>query len=84
MAEDRGGIAGQQLQQRLEKLANQWSQGKVTLKQIVGLSDDEGTFRTTCAGVCVSENPATPSTIHSGKTATSSSVSKGPLNVPGY
>ena len=33
--------SGQQLKARLEKLANQWSQGRVTLKQIVGLSDEE-------------------------------------------
>jgi len=33
--------AGEQLKNRLEKLADQWSQGRATLKQIVGLSDDE-------------------------------------------
>jgi tetratricopeptide (TPR) repeat protein len=31
----------EQLQIRLQGLVNQWSQGKVTLKQIVGLSEDE-------------------------------------------
>jgi predicted Zn-dependent protease len=32
---------GDQLRQRLEKLAHQWSQGKATLKQIVGLTQEE-------------------------------------------
>mgnify|MGYP003880641759 CR=1 FL=1 len=40
MAEDRHN-EGEQLQVRLQKLVGQWSQGKVTLKQIVGLSDEE-------------------------------------------
>jgi tetratricopeptide (TPR) repeat protein len=40
MAEDRH-IEGQQLEDRLRRLATQWSQGKVSLKQIVGLSDEE-------------------------------------------
>jgi tetratricopeptide (TPR) repeat protein len=40
MAEDRH-ISGEQLQARLVKLVGQWSQGRVTLKQIVGLSDEE-------------------------------------------
>lgn len=40
MAEDRG-IEGAQLQQRLRKLVGQWSQGRVSLKQIVGLSEEE-------------------------------------------
>lgn len=40
MAEDRH-IEGEQLQARLQKLVTQWSQGKVTLKQIVGLNDEE-------------------------------------------
>ena len=40
MAEDRH-IEGEQLQARLVKLLGQWSQGRVTLKQIVGLSEDE-------------------------------------------
>ena len=40
MAEDRQ-IEGQHLQQRLARLASQWSEGRVTLKQIVGLSDEE-------------------------------------------
>lgn len=40
MAEDRG-LKGEQLKVRLQKLANQWSEGRVTLKQIVGLSDEE-------------------------------------------
>jgi tetratricopeptide (TPR) repeat protein len=40
MAEDRH-IEGEQLQSRLQKLVLQWSQGRVTLKQIVGLSEEE-------------------------------------------
>ncbi len=40
MAEDLR-TAGEQLRNRLEKLANQWSEGRVTLKQIVGLNDEE-------------------------------------------
>ena len=40
MAEDRS-IEGEQMQVRLRKLAEQWSQGRVSLKQIVGLSADE-------------------------------------------
>ncbi len=40
MAEDRH-IEGAQLQQRLRKLVGQWSQGRVSLKQIVGLSEEE-------------------------------------------
>ena len=40
MAEDRQ-IEGQQLEQRLKRLATQWSQGRVSLKQIVGLSEEE-------------------------------------------
>ncbi|MEZ4271946.1 MAG: tetratricopeptide repeat protein [Myxococcota bacterium] len=34
-------IEGQQMQDRLRQLASRWSQGKVTLKQIVGLHDTE-------------------------------------------
>lgn len=34
-------IGATQLQQRLHALVGQWSQGRVTLKQIVGLSDEE-------------------------------------------
>lgn len=34
-------IGATQLQQRLHSLVGQWSQGRVTLKQIVGLSDEE-------------------------------------------
>jgi tetratricopeptide (TPR) repeat protein len=40
MAEDKH-IEGEQLQKRLEKLVDQWSQGRVSLKQIVGLSEEE-------------------------------------------
>ena len=40
MAEDRH-IEGEQMQKRLEKLVDQWSQGRVSLKQIVGLSEEE-------------------------------------------
>jgi len=40
MAEDRH-IEGQQLQQRLVGLAKKWSKGKATLKQIVGLNEEE-------------------------------------------
>ncbi len=40
MAEDKH-IEGEQMQARLQKLVTQWSQGKVTLKQIVGLSEEE-------------------------------------------
>src|SRR5512145_1854045 len=40
MAEDRH-IEGEAQQARLSKLVSQWSQGKVSLKQIVGLSEDE-------------------------------------------
>jgi type III secretion system low calcium response chaperone LcrH/SycD len=40
MAEDRN-IEADQLKDRLNKLVAQWSQGKVTLKQIVGLSEEE-------------------------------------------
>jgi tetratricopeptide (TPR) repeat protein len=40
MAEDKH-IEGEQLRERLEKLVGQWSKGQVTLKQIVGLSDEE-------------------------------------------
>src|SRR5687767_12759168 len=40
MAEERL-LEAQHLEERLRKLATQWSQGRVTLKQIVGLSDDE-------------------------------------------
>ena len=40
MAEDRH-IEGEQLQARLQKLVAQWSQGRVTLRQIVGLSEEE-------------------------------------------
>lgn len=35
------GEHGKQMQQRLQALITQWSQGKVTLKQIVGLSEEE-------------------------------------------
>lgn len=34
-------IGGTQIQQRLHALVGQWSQGRVTLKQIVGLSEEE-------------------------------------------
>ncbi len=40
MAEERL-LEAQHLEERLRKLATQWSQGRVTLKQIVGLSDEE-------------------------------------------
>ncbi len=40
MAED-DNIGGEQLQARLAQLVEQWSQGKVILKQIVGLSEEE-------------------------------------------
>lgn len=40
MAEDRRS-EGNQLQQRLQGLVSQWSQGRVTLKQIVGLTEEE-------------------------------------------
>ena len=40
MAEDRH-IEGQQMRDRLGRLATQWSQGRVTLKQIVGLNEEE-------------------------------------------
>jgi Tfp pilus assembly protein PilF len=40
MAEDKH-IEGEQLQQRLQRLVAQWSQGRVSLKQIVGLSEEE-------------------------------------------
>jgi predicted Zn-dependent protease len=40
VAEDRH-IEGDQMQERLRKLVGQWSQGRVSLKQIVGLSDEE-------------------------------------------
>src|SRR5512145_1592929 len=40
MAEDRH-IEGEAQQARLSKLVVQWSQGKVSLKQIVGLSEEE-------------------------------------------
>ncbi len=40
MAEERI-VEAQHLEERLKKLASQWSQGRVTLKQIVGLSDEE-------------------------------------------
>ena len=40
MAEDRHN-EGEQLQARLNDLAGQWSKGKVSLKQIVGLSEEE-------------------------------------------
>lgn len=40
MGEDRH-IEGEQLQARLQQLVAQWSQGRTTLKQIVGLSDEE-------------------------------------------
>ena len=40
MAEDRHN-EGDQLQSRLQHLVTQWSSGKVSLKQIVGLSEDE-------------------------------------------
>jgi len=38
---EQGNVDGQQMRQRLAKLANQWSKGRVTLKQIVGLNDAE-------------------------------------------
>src|SRR5512142_930079 len=40
MAEDKH-IEGEQLKERLQKLVDQWSQGRVSLKQIVGLSEEE-------------------------------------------
>ncbi len=40
MAEDRH-QEGEQLQARLRRLVDQWSQGRVTLKQIMGLSEEE-------------------------------------------
>ncbi len=40
MAEDRH-LVGDQLQARLKKLVEQWAEGRVTLKQIVGLSEEE-------------------------------------------
>lgn len=40
MAEDKH-IGGDQLKERLQKLVGQWSKGQVSLKQIVGLSDEE-------------------------------------------
>lgn len=40
MAEDRR-QQGAQMQVRMERLVTQWSQGRVSLKQIVGLSEDE-------------------------------------------
>ncbi|MBI5509370.1 MAG: hypothetical protein HY903_11515 [Deltaproteobacteria bacterium] len=40
MAEDKH-IEAEQLQQRLQRLVSQWSQGKVSLKQIVGLNEEE-------------------------------------------
>jgi tetratricopeptide (TPR) repeat protein len=40
MAEDRH-LEGEQLQARFSKLVTQWSQGRVTLKQITGLSEEE-------------------------------------------
>src|SRR5512136_1725083 len=40
MAEDKH-LEGEQLQQRLQRLVAQWSQGRVSLKQIVGLSEEE-------------------------------------------
>jgi tetratricopeptide (TPR) repeat protein len=40
MAEDKH-IEGEQMQQRLQKLVDQWSQGRVSLKQIVGLNEEE-------------------------------------------
>ncbi len=41
MSEDKGGLGGQQMEQRLQGLANKWAKGQVTLKQIVGLSETE-------------------------------------------
>ena len=40
MAEDRH-FQGEHLRPRLLSLVDQWSQGKVSLKQVVGLSEDE-------------------------------------------
>ena len=40
MAEDKH-IEGDQLKERLQKLVDQWSKGRVSLKQIVGLSEEE-------------------------------------------
>jgi tetratricopeptide (TPR) repeat protein len=40
MAEDRR-QEGEQMQARMQRLVTQWSQGRVSLKQIVGLSEDE-------------------------------------------
>jgi predicted Zn-dependent protease len=40
MAEDRR-QEGEQLQARLRKLVDQWSKGRASLKQIVGLSEEE-------------------------------------------
>jgi tetratricopeptide (TPR) repeat protein len=41
MAEDVRGNQSAQLQQRLQGLIQQWSQGRVTLRQIIGLSEEE-------------------------------------------
>ena len=38
---DTPNVTGDQMQVRLEKLTEQWSQGRVSLKQIMGLSTDE-------------------------------------------
>tara|TARA_Y100001934_G_scaffold262256_1_gene336512 strand:+ start:53 stop:529 length:477 start_codon:yes stop_codon:yes gene_type:complete len=38
---DTRNVVGDQMQVRLEKLTEQWSQGQVSLKQIMGLSNDE-------------------------------------------
>jgi len=38
---DTRNVTGDQMQVRLEKLTEQWSQGRVSLKQIMGLSTDE-------------------------------------------
>lgn len=40
MAEDQR-QQGEQMQQRMQRLVQQWSQGRVSLKQIVGLSEEE-------------------------------------------
>jgi type III secretion system low calcium response chaperone LcrH/SycD len=41
MAEEEGNVQAQQLQVRLRNLVDQWAQGRVSLKQIVGLSEEE-------------------------------------------
>jgi len=40
MAEDRQ-LEGQQVKSRLQRLVGQWAKGQVTLKEMLGLTDDE-------------------------------------------